>query len=156
AGIDTSIRRHTFRATGITDYLTNGGRIEVAQRMAGHSNAKNTRPLHRRHDDISGGGGGGGGILNISMSVAFFVFCNESQQEFAFGNGTYSLRRLFPTVDVPAGELPGLSQMDRAYIEREEWALVAADADPEVYKGDINLLLLSFKIHTLGRLFIKY
>jgi len=31
---------HTFRATGITHYLTNGGRIEVAQRMAGHSNAK--------------------------------------------------------------------------------------------------------------------
>jgi len=28
---------HTFRATGITDYLTNGGRIEVAQRMAGRT-----------------------------------------------------------------------------------------------------------------------
>jgi integrase/recombinase XerD len=28
---------------GLTDYLTNGGRIEeVAQRMAGHSNAKTT------------------------------------------------------------------------------------------------------------------
>jgi len=32
----------TFRATGITDYLTNGDRIEVAQRMAGHSNAETT------------------------------------------------------------------------------------------------------------------
>jgi integrase/recombinase XerD len=39
AGIETAIGCHTFRATGITDYLTNGGRIEVAQRMAGHSNA---------------------------------------------------------------------------------------------------------------------
>jgi hypothetical protein len=39
AGIETPIRCHTFRATGITDYLTNGGRIEVAQKMAGHSNA---------------------------------------------------------------------------------------------------------------------
>jgi integrase/recombinase XerD len=36
-GIETAIRCHTFCATGITDYLTNGGRIEVAQRMAGHS-----------------------------------------------------------------------------------------------------------------------
>jgi len=40
AGIETATGCHTFRATGITDYLTNGGRIEVAQRMAGHSNAK--------------------------------------------------------------------------------------------------------------------
>jgi integrase len=40
-------RCHTFRATGITDYLTNGGRIEVAQRMAGHSNAKTTGPGQR-------------------------------------------------------------------------------------------------------------
>jgi integrase/recombinase XerD len=32
AGIETPIGCHTFRATGITDYLTNGGRIEVAQR----------------------------------------------------------------------------------------------------------------------------
>ena len=30
AGIETPIGCHTFRATGITDYLTNGGRIEVA------------------------------------------------------------------------------------------------------------------------------
>ena len=40
AGIETKIGCHTFRATRITDYLTNGGRIEVAQKMAGHSNAK--------------------------------------------------------------------------------------------------------------------
>jgi len=55
AGIQTAIGCHTFRATGITDYLTNGGRIEVAQRMAGHSNAKTTGLYDRRHDDISVG-----------------------------------------------------------------------------------------------------
>ena len=55
AGIETAIGCHTFRATGITDYLTNGGRIEVAQRMAGHSNAKTTGLYDRRSDDISGG-----------------------------------------------------------------------------------------------------
>jgi site-specific recombinase XerD len=42
AGIETALGCHTFRATGITDYLTNGGRIEVAQRIAGYSNAKTT------------------------------------------------------------------------------------------------------------------
>jgi integrase/recombinase XerD len=52
AGIETAIGCHTFRATGITDYLTNGGRIEVAQRMAGHSNAKTTGLYDRRNDDV--------------------------------------------------------------------------------------------------------
>jgi integrase len=46
---------HTFRATGITDYLTNGGHIEVAQRMAGHSNAKTTGLYDRCNDDVSVG-----------------------------------------------------------------------------------------------------
>jgi len=52
AGIETTIGCHTFRATRITDYLTNGGCIEVAQRMAGHSNAKTTGQCGRRNDDI--------------------------------------------------------------------------------------------------------
>jgi integrase/recombinase XerD len=55
AGIETPIGCHTFRTTGITDYLTNGGRIEVAQRMAGHANAKTTGLYDRRNDDISVG-----------------------------------------------------------------------------------------------------
>ena len=53
AGIETPIGCHTFRATGITDYLKNGGRIEVAQRMAGHSNPRTTGLYDRRNDDIS-------------------------------------------------------------------------------------------------------
>lgn len=52
AGIETAIGCHTFRATGITGYLTNGGLIEVAQRMAGHSNAKTTGLYDRRKDGI--------------------------------------------------------------------------------------------------------
>jgi site-specific recombinase XerD len=55
AGIETAIGCHTFRATGIADHLTNGGRVEVAQRMAGHSNAKTTGLYDRRNDDISVG-----------------------------------------------------------------------------------------------------
>jgi len=53
ADIETSIGCHTFRATGITDYLTNGGKLEIAQRMAGHSNAKTTGLYDRRNDEIS-------------------------------------------------------------------------------------------------------
>ena len=54
AGIETAIGCHTFRARDYR-YLTNGGRIEVAQRMAGHSNAKTTCFNDRRNDDISVG-----------------------------------------------------------------------------------------------------
>jgi len=53
AGIETAIACHSFRTTGITDYTANGGRIEVAQRMGGHSNAKTTGLYDRRNDDIS-------------------------------------------------------------------------------------------------------
>ena len=44
---------HTFRPTGITDYSSNGGKLEVAQGMAGHSNAKTTGLYDRRSGDIS-------------------------------------------------------------------------------------------------------
>jgi integrase len=53
ASIKTKIGNHTFRATGITDYLTNGGKLEIAQKMAGHANAKTTGLYDRRNDDIS-------------------------------------------------------------------------------------------------------
>jgi len=56
AGIETAIGCHTFRATAITDYLRKGNRTEVAQRIAGHSNAKTTA-LYDRGNNHSGAGG---------------------------------------------------------------------------------------------------
>lgn len=53
AGIKTEICNHTFRATGITAYLTNGGRLEVAQQMANHKSARTTGLYERRDDDVS-------------------------------------------------------------------------------------------------------
>ena len=53
AGLKTKIGNHTFRATGITAYLKNGGRLEVAQKMAGHSSAQTTELYDRRHDEVS-------------------------------------------------------------------------------------------------------
>ena len=52
AGIETEIGCHTFRATGITAYLKNGGRLEIAQQMAGHESARTTGLYDRRGDDI--------------------------------------------------------------------------------------------------------
>jgi integrase/recombinase XerD len=53
AGIKTEIGCHTFRATGITAYLKNGGKLEVAQQMANHESARTTGLYDRRSDEIS-------------------------------------------------------------------------------------------------------
>jgi site-specific recombinase XerD len=53
AGIDIEICCHTFRATGITAYLINGGQLEIAQRMANHESARTTGLYDRRDDAIS-------------------------------------------------------------------------------------------------------
>jgi site-specific recombinase XerD len=53
AGIRTRIGCHSFRATGITEYLRNGGRLEVAQQMANHESARTTGLYDRRRDQMS-------------------------------------------------------------------------------------------------------
>lgn len=53
AGIETSIGNHTFRATGITAYLKNGGTLENAAAMANHASTRTTQLYDRRSDGIS-------------------------------------------------------------------------------------------------------
>jgi site-specific recombinase XerD len=53
AGIETRIGCHTFRATGITNYLENGGSLEKAQAMANHESARTTKLYDRRDDRLS-------------------------------------------------------------------------------------------------------
>jgi len=53
AGIETRIGNHTFRATGITAYLKNSGKLEVAQQIANHELPRTTKLYDRRNDEIS-------------------------------------------------------------------------------------------------------
>lgn len=53
AGIETKIGNHTFRATGITAYLKNGGTLERAALMANHASTRTTQLYDRRSDEIS-------------------------------------------------------------------------------------------------------
>jgi integrase len=53
AGIETRIGNHTFRATGITAYLKNGGALETAAAMANHSSTRTTQLYDRRSDQVS-------------------------------------------------------------------------------------------------------
>ncbi len=52
-GIKTRIGNHTFRATGITAYLENGGTIENAQAIANHESPRTTKLYDRTSDAIT-------------------------------------------------------------------------------------------------------
>ena len=53
AEIQTKIGNHTFRATGITAYLKNGGTLEKAAAMANHASTRTTQLYDRRSDEVS-------------------------------------------------------------------------------------------------------
>jgi integrase len=53
AGLPSSICNHSFRATGITVHQENGGRLEDAQELAGHADARTTRLYIRKARKIA-------------------------------------------------------------------------------------------------------
>ena len=53
AGLPDNICCHTFRATGITAYLDNGGTIEKAQQIAAHESPRTTKLYDRTSDQVS-------------------------------------------------------------------------------------------------------
>src|SRR6202158_5978705 len=53
AGRPSSTSCHTFRATGITAYLENGGMIEKAQAIAAHESPRTTKLYDRTSDEIT-------------------------------------------------------------------------------------------------------
>ena len=53
AGLSSRICCHTFRATGITAYLENGGTVEKAQQIAGHESPRTTKLYYRSSDEIT-------------------------------------------------------------------------------------------------------
>ena len=52
ADLPASTCCHTFRATGITAYLSNGGTLEHAQRIAGHASPKTTKLYDRTAEAV--------------------------------------------------------------------------------------------------------
>lgn len=53
AGLKMRIGCHSFRATGITAYLENGGSLENAQLMAAHESPRTTKLYDRTGDEIT-------------------------------------------------------------------------------------------------------
>ena len=53
AGLPYSTCCHTFRATGITTYMQNGGTLEHAQQIAAHESPRTAKLYDRTQDEIS-------------------------------------------------------------------------------------------------------
>lgn len=53
AGFSPRVCCHTFRATGITTFLENGGTLEAAQKIAAHESARTTKLYDRTGDAIT-------------------------------------------------------------------------------------------------------
>jgi integrase/recombinase XerD len=53
AGIGSHICCHTFRATGLTEYMRNGGTLERARQMAAHASSKTTQMYIRTEDAVT-------------------------------------------------------------------------------------------------------
>ncbi len=53
ANLSDEVCCHTFRATGITNYLENGGAIEKAQQIANHESPRTTKLYDRTNDQVS-------------------------------------------------------------------------------------------------------
>jgi site-specific recombinase XerD len=48
AGLPAAFSNHSFRATGITQFLDNGGSLETAQQIANHADSRTTKLYDRR------------------------------------------------------------------------------------------------------------
>jgi integrase/recombinase XerD len=53
AGLEAHASCHTFRATGITAYLENGGTIEKAQQIAAHESPRTTKLYDRTSNELT-------------------------------------------------------------------------------------------------------
>jgi hypothetical protein len=53
AGIHAPVGYHTFRATGITAYLSNAGALKHAQEMAAHESPRTTKLYARTKERLS-------------------------------------------------------------------------------------------------------
>jgi integrase/recombinase XerD len=71
AGFLTPVGCHTWRATGITIYLENDGRLERAQQMAGHESPRTTKLYDRRKtpEDASNAATVGGEVILLALTT---------------------------------------------------------------------------------------
>jgi integrase len=78
AGLSDAFSPHSFRATGITNFLENGGTLEVAQRIAGHADSRTTKLYDRRGQKVLLEDMERNAELGISLQMSSKVKCGVS------------------------------------------------------------------------------
>jgi hypothetical protein len=96
AGIATKLGNHSFRVTGITAYLKNGGTLEKAAAMANHTSTRTTQLYDRRRNEVS--------LDTVERIVANPLSCPGSKRRRAPGRqrrnkATQSLKATGATCD---------------------------------------------------------
>ena len=86
-GIRTEIGCHSFRATGITNYLEHDGTLEKAQQMASHASPRTTKLYDRTNDQITLDE-----VEKIRLSTRPSIACSEA----ALSNPVDISRGLYP------------------------------------------------------------
>jgi site-specific recombinase XerD len=82
AGLSDAFSPHSFRATGITNFLENGGTLEVAQRIAGHADSRTTTTAAARRSwsKIWSGSGKKRRILTAAVIELSDCSCRRAAQ----------------------------------------------------------------------------
>jgi hypothetical protein len=70
AGLPAHYSPHSFRATGITNFLENDGTLEAARRIAGHADSRTTKLYDRRGQKV---------LLEDMCSYEYIRECSRSQ-----------------------------------------------------------------------------
>ena len=115
AGIHTPIGNHSFRATGITAYLANGGALEHAQTMAAHESPRTTKLYDRTQGAAHAGRGGENqtltgldrarrGAAALASFAASLACCNLTSSAADLAKFISSNRRSASSVVMSAGQ----------------------------------------------------
>src|ERR1700674_2186193 len=79
AGLPAHYSPHSFRATGITNFLENDGTLEAAQRIAGHADSRTTKLYDRRGQKVLLEDMERNAELGISFQMSSTVQCGVSR-----------------------------------------------------------------------------
>jgi integrase/recombinase XerD len=78
AGLPAHYSPHSFRATGITNFLENDGTLEAARRIAGHADSRTTKLYDRRGQKVLLEDMERNAELGISLQMSSTVKCGVS------------------------------------------------------------------------------
>jgi hypothetical protein len=104
AGLPAHYSLHSFRATGITNFLENDGTLEAAQRIAGHADSRTTKLYDRRGQKV------------LPEDVGRIRFDTEEAKGFYRSGHPVTLRtHLFRAIDNPAPKDSYTGKAKRVY-----------------------------------------